>query len=194
LDVATLIRATLTKREDAMPGIKISFVSPGKARKKSRRRLTPPQAGIQAQLEHLYPIKALIEKLFGRAAFMKIKMGGSMRDWVNVSLKLLDAIDLSVKSTVSVADEDWYKEIADTVSRGKERIREADTMDTLLSYLVQALAELVFIQLGNFPLRQLYETTPLRPEWWTFTGFRSVQYVQSDKQKEAQAQLNARRA
>jgi hypothetical protein len=177
-----------------MPDIKITFVSPGEVRKKSRKRLTPPQAGIQARLEHLYPVKAIIEKLFGRAAFMKIKMGGSMRDWVNTSIKLLDAIDLSVKSTVRIADEDWFKEIADTISRSKDRIHKADTIDVLFSYLVQALTELVFIQLGNFPQHRLYETTPLKSEWWTFTGYRSVQYVQNEKQKAAQAQLNARRA
>jgi hypothetical protein len=36
---------------------------------------------------------------------MKIKMGGSMRDWRNASIKLLDAIDSSVKYTVKIADE-----------------------------------------------------------------------------------------
>jgi hypothetical protein len=63
-----------------MPEFKIKFVSSGEVHKKSRKRLTPLQAGIQAGLEHLYPVKALIEQLFGRAAFIKIKMGGSMRD------------------------------------------------------------------------------------------------------------------
>jgi hypothetical protein len=177
-----------------MPDIKINFISPGQFRKKSRKRLTPPQAGIEARLEHLYPVKAIIEKLFGRAAFMKIKMGGSMHDWVSTSIKLLDAIDLSVKSTVKIADEDWFKEIAETIIRSKERIRKADTIDLLFSYLVEALTELVFIQLGNFPQHRSYEATPLKSERWTFTGYRSVQYVQSEKQKAAQAQLNARRA
>ena len=177
-----------------MPDIKINFVSPKNVRAPPRKRLTPEQAGIQARLEHLYPVKALMEKLFGRAAFMKIKMGGSMSDWRNASLKLLDAIDLSVKSTVEIADEDWFKEIAETIECGKERVRKADTMDDLLSYLVAALAELVFIQLGNFPFHRLSETTPFRAERWTLAGYRSVQYVQSAKQRDAQSQLNARRA
>jgi hypothetical protein len=177
-----------------MPDITIKFVSPGEVRKPKRRRLTPDQAGIQPRLEHLYPVKALMEKLFGRAAFMKIKMGGSMSDWRNASLRLLDAIGLSVKSTVEVADADWFKEIAEAIEHGKAGVREAETIDALLSYLVAALAELLFIQLGNFPRHPLYETTPLTAEWWTLTGYRSVQYVQIDKQKKAQAQLNARRA
>jgi hypothetical protein len=63
-----------------MPDIKINLVSPSEVCKIPRKRLTPEQAGFQAQLEHLYPVKALIERLFGRPAFMKIKMGGSMRD------------------------------------------------------------------------------------------------------------------
>jgi hypothetical protein len=173
---------------------KINFVSSDSIHRKPRRRLTPEQAGIHPRLEHLYPVKALIERLFGNTAFMKIKMGGSMSDWRHASIKLLDAIDLSVKSTVKIADEDWFKEIAETISHTKERIRKADTIDSLLSYLVQALAELVFIKLGNFPLHRLSETTPLIPEWWTLTGFRSVQYVQTKPQKEAQTYLNERRA
>jgi hypothetical protein len=127
------------------PNIKIRFASPVEVRKQSRKRLTPEQAGLRAQPEHLYPMKALIERLFGNPAFMKIKMGGSMSDWRNASLKLLDAISLSVKSTVKVADDDWFKEIGDTISRSKECIQEADTVDTLLSLLVEALAEIVFI-------------------------------------------------
>jgi len=117
-----------------------------------------------------------------------------MSDWRSASLRLLNAIDLSIKSTVQIADADWFKEIAETIERGKQRVRDAETIDALLSYLVATLAELVFIQLGNFPLHRLYETTRLTPKWWTLTGFRNVQYVQSDKQKEAQARLNAKRA
>jgi hypothetical protein len=117
-----------------------------------------------------------------------------MSDWRKVGLKLLDAIDLSVKSTVEVADADWFKEIAETIERGKEQVRDAEPIDALLSSLVATLAELVFIQIGNFPRHALYETTPLTAEWWTLTGYRSVQYVQGDKQKENQAQLNAKRA
>jgi hypothetical protein len=180
--------------EGEMPNFKIEFVAPGGVRKKPGKRLTPREAGIRAQLEHLYPVKALIEKLFGKAAFMKIKMGGSMNDWRDAATKLLDAIGLSVKSTVKIADEDWFKEIAETVTRSKTRIREADTIDGLLSYLVQGLAELVFIQLGNFPMHRISQTTPLTPKWWTLTGYRSVQYVQTDKQKKAQACLNETRA
>jgi hypothetical protein len=62
------------------PKLRIKFVSPDEVRKRPRKRLSPSEAGIQARLEHVYPIKALIEELFGRSAFMKIKMGGSMRD------------------------------------------------------------------------------------------------------------------
>ena len=177
-----------------MPDINIKFVSPGDVRKPKRKRLTPEQAGIRPRLEHLYPVKALMEKLFGRAAFMKIKMGGSMSDWRNAGLKLLDAIELSVKSTVTIADVDWFNEIGETIEHGKAGVRDAGTIDALLSYLVAALAELVFIQLGNFPRHRLHETTRLTPEWWTLTGYRNVQYVQSDQQKENQAQLNAKRA
>jgi hypothetical protein len=86
--------------------------------------------------------------------------------------KVADAIELSVKSTVKIADEDWFKEIAETIDRSKARVREAAAIDALLSYLVQALAQLVFIQLGNFPERRLAKTTPLTPEWWTLTRFR----------------------
>jgi hypothetical protein len=116
-----------------------------------------------------------------------------MRDWRNAGLKLLDAIDLSIKSTVSVADDDWFAEIADTVGRGKQRVHDAETIDSLLSCLVATLTELVFVQLGNFPHRRLGAAAPLTPRWWTLTGFRTVQYVQTDKQRAAQAEATAKR-
>jgi hypothetical protein len=180
---------------EAKPNMKIEFISPDKVRKIKRKRLTPEQAGIQPRLEHLYAIKALIEKLFGPAEFLKIKMGGSMSDWRKAGMKLLDAIELAVKSTAEVADSDWFEEVATTTKNGKERVQKAETIDSLLSHLVAVLAELVFIQLGNFPLhRPLHKTTPLTRDWWTLTGYRSVQYVQSNRQKRAQADLNAKRA
>jgi hypothetical protein len=37
-----------------MPEFKIKFVSSCEVHKKSRKRLTPLEAGIQARLEHLY--------------------------------------------------------------------------------------------------------------------------------------------
>jgi hypothetical protein len=177
-----------------MPDIKVKFVSPDNVRRPKRERLTPEQAGVQARLEHLYPVKALVEKLFGCAAFMRIKMGGSMSDWRGAGLKLLDAIDLSVKSTVEIADGDWFKEVAEAIAHGKEGVRDAETIDALQSRLVATLAQLVFIQLGNFPRHPLHKTTPLTAEWWTLKGYRTVQYVQSPHQKENQAQLNAKRA
>lgn len=170
------------------------FISPDEVRKTKRKRLTPEQAGIQPRLEHLYAVKALIEHLFGRDEYLKIKMGGSMSDWRKASVKLLDAIELSVKSTVEVADADWFKEVTLEIGHGKDSVRKADSIDALLSSLVAALAKLVFIQLGNLPQHWQHKTTPLTPQWWTLTGFRSVQYVQNDKQKSAQARLNADRA
>ena len=84
------------------------FASPNKGHRKPRKRLTPKEAGIQARLEHLYPVKALIERLFGRAAFMKIKMGGTMNEWREASIKLLDAIELSVKSSIVASSQVCY--------------------------------------------------------------------------------------
>jgi hypothetical protein len=180
---------------EAMPNIKIEYISPDKVRKIKRKRLTPEQAGIQPRLDHLYAVKALMEKLFGPAEFLKIKMGGSMSDWRKAGMKLLNAIELAVKSTVEVADADWFSDVLATIGRGKESVQKAETIDALLSPLLAVLAELVFIQLGNFPHHHpLHKTTPLTPKWWMLTGFRSVQYVQSDRHKRAQADLNAKRA
>jgi hypothetical protein len=182
------------KMSERASNIKVKFIAPTGARKNSRKRHTPNQAGIEPRLEHLYPFKALIEKLFGRAAFMKIKMGGSMRDWRDASNKLLEAINLSVKSTVKIVDEDWLREFDNTISHGRDLLRIANTIDDLLSSLVETLAEIVFIQLGNFPLHRTSYTTPLTPKLWTLTSFRTVQYVQTEDQKKAQRRLNEIRA
>jgi hypothetical protein len=60
------------------PELKIKFVFPGDMSPQKRKRLTPEQAGIIPRLEHLYAFKALIERLFGNPAFVKIGHGVEM--------------------------------------------------------------------------------------------------------------------
>jgi hypothetical protein len=172
--------------------IKIKYVTPSDTPKR-RRRLTPPEAGIQARIEHLYPLKSLFEQLLGRPAFMQIKMGGSMKNWRHVSCRLLDAVQMAVTSTVTVADDDWFRDVREEIARGKDAIRQIETVDNLVAYLASTVTRLVFIQLGNQPTRSIsLKTVPLTPDWWTFRSRRSVQYVQDAKQREAQLAHNAR--
>jgi hypothetical protein len=182
-------------RMPKLPKIRIKLVSPGDVRPPKRKRLTPEQAGIVPRIEHLYPFKAMIERLFGNPAFMKIKMGASMREWRNACLKLLDSIELSVKSTVEIADQDWFAEVYRIIKEGRERVRGCHRIDDLFANLSVILATLVFTQLGHFPMRRHSSTTiPLSADWWRLGGFRSVLYVQNDKQRDAQANLESRRA
>ncbi len=68
-----------------------------------------------------------------------------MSDWRKAGLKLLDAIDLSVKSTIEIADTNWFKEVAEAIDHGRESLRNSEAIDALQSRLVATLAELVFI-------------------------------------------------
>jgi hypothetical protein len=72
------------------------------------------------------------------------------------------------------------------------------SIDELFGALSATLVEVVFLQLGRIPSNanvfsnsstkgaplELQRTIPLKPQYWTLRRFRSVQYVQTQEQRD----------
>jgi len=141
---------------------------------------------MKYNLEEGYPLKALIEKLFGNRAWLEIKHSTSLANWKKYSIRILSAIETSAKATIEVADNTWFEELSELIEHGKTRIKTAKNTEQLFANLSASLAEVSFLQIGQVPNHSRFNQTTLRhPCNWKLNSFRSVQYIQSRKQAEA---------
>ncbi len=146
---------------------------------------------IHADLSQYYTMKAVFEKILGKASFMKVKDCGSLKSWKAETVRLLNAIAYSIDTTVEVADEDWRVEVRKEIQRGITCVKSARKIDELFSRLSAALVKVVFLQIGFLPLghSNLRFTPPRKPPNWKLNSVRSVQYVQSEQQRLTQKRI-----
>jgi hypothetical protein len=142
----------------------------------------------------MYALKSSIEDILGNRAWTELKETISASTWRRYVMKLLDAIELSVDTTVQIKDEEWTEQVRANLDHGRELTRIAETPEDAIAALSATLLRQVFLQLGSSPSRKMTNTVPLKAQSWDFSGFRSVQYVQSPKQKEELFQSKQRKA
>lgn len=141
---------------------------------------------MQYNIEDGYPLKALVEKLFGNRAWLEIKHATNLPRWKKYTKRILSAIETSAKATIEIADNEWFEELSELIQHGKQRIKTAKNTEQLFANLSASLAEISFFQIGHIPNHSRLKQTTLRhPGNWKLDSFRSVQYVQSTKQAEA---------
>ncbi len=176
------------------PQIRIIPVQPGDVQKCRPKRLPREEIGLRYDMSQFYSLKAVLEEVLGHPVYLKLKETGTLADWRKATTRLLDAIQLSIASTVLVADQNWRDEIASLVLHGKETIKGCDRAGDLFAALTAILIRLVFLLIGNVPSRYRYRrTAPLTADFWTLNQYRSVQYVQTAEQKQALEKSVARR-
>jgi predicted secreted protein len=184
----------MAKKELPVIRVRRTFIEPGQ-KVKPGPRPPPDAAGLRYDMSQFYGMKSVLEELFGHSVYMRLKETGTIQDWRRETRRLLDAIQLTSNSTVEITDQNWRDEMAEIIDHGKRNIAKAKHIDDLFCYLSAALTRIVFLQLGNIPLRpRTPDLVPLTKAWWTLTGFRSVQYTQTDRQRTNLETLLARRA
>lgn len=146
---------------------------------------------IRADLSQYYATKDLFEKILGRAAFMRVKNYGPLSAWRKNYIKLLRAVGVAAEVTVEVADADWKKEVSELIAHGIERLTTSRSIDELHAAAAATLGELAFLQLGFVPKGNCdVANVPLNACNWKMNPVRTVQYVQTDKQREAQKRMS----
>ena len=148
---------------------------------------------IRADMSQFYPMKSVLEQLFGKRCYRRLKETANLTDWKKETDKLLRCIELAIDTTVDVADDDWRLEIKNSLEMGRKNIKSAESITNLFSFLSATLTRLVFTQIGDLPYRGGVETVPLSARYWRLSGYRTVQYVQSKAQYQNQEQLREQR-
>ena len=128
---------------------------------------------MRHDMSHMYALKSSIEDLLGNRAWLELKESTSTTTWRRYVQKLLDAIELSIETTVLIKDEEWSQEIRANLDHGRELTRIAKTPEDAIAALSATLLRQVFLQLGSAPSRKTAKTVPLKPQNWDFSGFRS---------------------
>ncbi|MCP5347252.1 MAG: hypothetical protein H7A04_10395 [Pseudomonadales bacterium] len=138
---------------------------------------------MKYNLEYGYGLKALVERLFGRDAWLDVKHSTSVSKWRKYCNKILSAIQLAAKSNVLVSDDDWFDELDHIVEHGRKRLASSKTTEEMFAALASSLGEISFHQLGRCPNHSASKNVTLRhSSRWKLNQFRSVQYVQSKTQ------------
>ena len=137
---------------------------------------------IRYDMSQFYPMKAVLEQVFGKTCYRKLKETATLKDWRVESVRLLRAIELAINTTIEVADREWRAEVKHVLDLGHRHLVGATTIADLFAHLSATLTRLVFLQIGQIPNRCLVESVPLTRKYWQLDDYRSVQYVQSDSQ------------
>jgi len=154
-------------------------------KKPPKRRFSREESGLRYDIQQFYSMKVVLEQLFGKPTYQRLKETASLKDWKDSTSKLLKAIELSIKVSVSVADDDWREAIAFEIQHGLRSIQFAEHMDEVFCSLSAALTRIVFTQIGQWPrYYSRAKTVPLTEDFWILNSNRSAQYVQTAIQKE----------
>ena len=150
---------------------------------------------IRADLLQYYPAKALFEQVLGRTAFMRVKDYGPLSAWRENYIKLLRAIDVAAEATVEIVDAEWKQEVSDLLVHGCKRLQHAQSIDELHAVAAATLGELAFLQLGFVPGgHRNTDNISLASRNWKMNAVRTVQYVQSNEQRDTQQRLSRSKA
>jgi len=151
-----------------------------------------PTEDLRYDMSQFYALKEALGTLLGNRVYLRLKETATLQDWKDAVRKLLKSIDVAVKSTVEIADSDWFEEIDNILELGRRRVAASKSVTALFAHLAATLTQLVFIQLGFLP-RQRKDTIPLTKRWWTLNSVRSVQYVQNNNQRKTAQELRDKR-
>jgi hypothetical protein len=147
---------------------------------------------IPHDLSFAYTLKAAFEDILGPEAFRKLKECDELRIWKSESGRLLRASLIAFRETVEISDDAFRKEMEDTINSGIQTIRSAKSINQLFSSLAAAYARLSFLQLGLGPNRWRGSGS-LKKHDWKLSGYRTVQYVQTERQKRNLETIEKRR-
>ena len=147
-------------------------------------------SGFRHDLGQFYSMKAVMEQLFGRETFARLKESGGPAEWKTESLRLLKAFDVAIENSVAVADDEWRNEAKTILDLGRAHMASASTAADIFCALASTFTRMSFHQLGMIPTRATMSSVTLAARFWRLDAYRSVQYVQTDEQRQT---LNRRK-
>jgi len=138
-------------------------------------------------------VKSTIEGLFGSDAWYALKETNNIPTWRRYAQKVLRAVRLAITDTVEICDREWLEQVRARLDRGIEEIGREKAIDEIIGVLAATMIEVSFLQIGVLPHCSDKISTPLRQGAWKLNGHRSVVYLQTKEQKEAQFRFKQRK-
>lgn len=133
---------------------------------------------------HLF-LKSVIEDLFGSEAWYSLKESGHVPTWRKYAERTLKAIELSIKDTIEIYDDEWMREIEGNIQRGVEGIKRQSSIDEIVGILAATLISISFLQIGQIPRRKgSSHKYPLKRGQWKLNTYRQAVYLQTRTQHE----------
>lgn len=131
------------------------------------------------------PLKSTVEDLFGSDAWYALKESNHLGTWRKYAERIFKAVELSIKDSVEVYDPEWMDAVILCLRNGMENLNFASEIDDVIGVIAGTMVEMSFLQIGHMPRRKGRKGPfPLRKGEWRFNGFRSVVYLQTEKQRE----------
>src|ERR1700730_11868464 len=121
---------------------------------------------LRHDLNQFYPMKAVMEELFGRECFARLKENGSLVDWKAEARRLLKASEVAVRVNVPIADAEWHNEVKSILDLGRSHVASATTAGELFCALAATFARMTFLQLGALPSRSAVAAVSLAERNW----------------------------
>lgn len=131
-------------------------------------------------------VKSAIEGIFGSDAWYALKESNHVPTWRRYAQKVLRAIRLSITDSIEVYDQEWLDQVCVCLDRGISDIGQENEIDEIIGVLAATTIEVSFLQIGSLPHCSERTSVPLRKGSWKLNGHRSVVYLQTKEQKEAQ--------
>lgn len=139
-------------------------------------------------------VKSVMEDLFGSDAWYALKETNHVPTWRKYADKTLRTVRLAITDTVEICDPEWLDNVCTCIDEGIARLKSQKEIDEIIGVLAGTMIEVSFWQVGNMPRRKGRKVRPtLRQGSWNLNGHRSVIYLQTKKQREAQFIAEQRR-
>lgn len=88
---------------------------------------------LRHDISQNYALKAAIKQLLGNQAWLDLKETASITTWRKYVMKILDAIEVSIRESVQVRDKAWVIEVQQNLSHGRALAKASKDIEALLS-------------------------------------------------------------
>jgi hypothetical protein len=129
-------------------------------------------------------LKAALERILGTEEWYRLKDNRALSTWKKSLDRALKMSNAAIKGTVEIADSQWFSEVEQHIEKGRANVKSSKTILDAISAFSACYMLLSFLQLGLAPNKTGSRGRPRSvPNEWKLNANRTVQYVQSAKQK-----------
>ena len=135
--------------------------------------------------EKYFAIKHVMEDLFGSDAWYALKESNCIPTWRKYCSKVLISMNAAFNDSVKIFDSALKEEYEEIIENGLSSLKKEKEIDEFINILAASVIQLSFLQIGLMPRRggKRVKTTT-RKGAWNLDSYRSVQYTQTEEQKD----------